>query len=53
MNELKEKLSALHFHLSAVHFETPHEQLLKPSPAYKKLRSVYDPNKYQGVDLKI
>ncbi|AIE59637.1 hypothetical protein C0971_06320 [Bacillus methanolicus] len=53
LNELKEKLSALHFHLSAVHFETPHEQLLKPSPAYKKLRSVYDPNKYQGVDLKI
>lgn len=53
LGELKEKLSALNFHLSAVHFETPHEQLLKPSPASKKLRSVFDPNKYQGVDLKI
>ncbi|EIJ81516.1 hypothetical protein PB1_01185 [Bacillus methanolicus PB1] len=53
LDELKEKLSALNFHLSAVHFETPHEQMLKPSPASKKLWSVYDPNKYHGVDLKI
>jgi hypothetical protein len=53
MDELKENLSSIHYHLSAVRFATKEDQLMKRKQAAKKIHHLFHSNEYQGVDIKI